>query len=519
MNRAIDQPQPNPLREGLSPRGVPQPCSIVIFGATGDLTQRKLIPRFTTSLPMAICRPPWQWSASREETKLTTNSGANVEEATRKFSRQPVRDEIWKTFAQSIFYHQSEFADASGYKKLVKRLDEIDNGTRYARQPAFLFRGGSRSIRTDSEALKSRGFKRDRKGSWARVIVEKPFGSDLASARELNQHGPQCPSPKSRPTASIIISARKPRRTSWSCDSRTRFSSRSGTRTTSTTCRSQQRKRSEWKTRAGFYERAGALRDMVQNHLLQLLCLVAMEPPTDLSADSIRDEKVKVVRSLRRLPRNEVVGQCRARAIHRRRDQWRIRWSGIAQEQNVKPESQTETFVARVCSSTTGAGPMCRFTCVSENAFRNRLRRFPSISKKRQPFFSTRRPRASQNVLVIRIQPDEGISLRIQAKMPGREFSHRAGENGFPLRNVLWQGQPGGIRTAAARCDELATPRSLRVATKWRKPGLSSIRSRKRGTQKKMRLVCFSIPPDPGARKKPMICWRVMAGHGGDYEL
>jgi glucose-6-phosphate 1-dehydrogenase len=126
MNRAVDQPEPNPLREGLSPRGVPQPCRIVIFGATGDLTQRKLIPALYNlaadgDLPPAVAIVGF---ARRE--KSDDQFRNELEEATRKFSRQPVRDEMWKTFAQSIFYHQSEFADESGYKRLVKRLDEID---------------------------------------------------------------------------------------------------------------------------------------------------------------------------------------------------------------------------------------------------------------------------------------------------------------------------------------------------------------------------------------------------------
>src|SRR5216110_3897729 len=132
MNRAADQPDLNPLREGISARAVPQPCTIVIFGATGDLTNRKLIPALYNlaadgDLPPAVAIVGF---ARRE--KNDEQFRAELEEATRKFSRQAVRDEIWKTFAQSIFYHQSEFGDETGYKRLAKRLDEIDknHGTR-----------------------------------------------------------------------------------------------------------------------------------------------------------------------------------------------------------------------------------------------------------------------------------------------------------------------------------------------------------------------------------------------------
>src|SRR6184192_3119008 len=129
MNRAADQPEPNPLREGLSTRAVPQPCTIVIFGATVDLTHRKLIPALYNlaadgDLPPAVAIVGF---ARRE--KSDDQFRSDLEEATRKFSRQAVRDEIWKTFAQSIFYHQSDFDDESGYKSLAKHLDEIDKTT------------------------------------------------------------------------------------------------------------------------------------------------------------------------------------------------------------------------------------------------------------------------------------------------------------------------------------------------------------------------------------------------------
>src|ERR1043166_7597152 len=128
MNRSGEQQQTNPLREGLSNRAVPQPCSIVIFGATGDLTHRKLIPALYNlaadgELPPAVAVVGF---ARRE--KSDDDFRREMEESTRKFSRQPVRDEIWKTFSQSIFYHQSDFGDESGYKSLATRLAKIEIG-------------------------------------------------------------------------------------------------------------------------------------------------------------------------------------------------------------------------------------------------------------------------------------------------------------------------------------------------------------------------------------------------------
>src|SRR5207249_5515028 len=126
MNRAAEQPEPNPLREGLSARAVPQPCTIVIFGATGDLAQRKLIPALYNLAADGELPPAATVIGFARRKKTDDQFRSELEEATRKFSRQTVRDEIWKTFAQSIFYHQSEFEDSSGYKSLSQRLDKID---------------------------------------------------------------------------------------------------------------------------------------------------------------------------------------------------------------------------------------------------------------------------------------------------------------------------------------------------------------------------------------------------------
>ncbi len=132
MNRASEQENLNPLREGLSTRAVPQPCSVVIFGATGDLAHRKLIPALYNLAADGELPPAVTVIGFARREKSDDEFRREMEEATRKFSRQAVRDEIWKTFGQSIFYHQSDFGDESGYKSLAAKLDKIDKerGTR-----------------------------------------------------------------------------------------------------------------------------------------------------------------------------------------------------------------------------------------------------------------------------------------------------------------------------------------------------------------------------------------------------
>src|ERR1700741_4629445 len=127
MNRSADQQELNPLREGLSTRAAPQPCAIVIFGATGDLTHRKLIPALYNLAADGELPPAVTVVGFARRPKSDDDFRKEMEEAVKKFSRQAVRDENWNSFAQSIFYHQSDFADESGFKSLARRLDKIDN--------------------------------------------------------------------------------------------------------------------------------------------------------------------------------------------------------------------------------------------------------------------------------------------------------------------------------------------------------------------------------------------------------
>ena len=421
MNRSADQQQINPLREGLSTRAIPQPCSVVIFGATGDLTHRKLIPALYNlaadgELPPAVAVIGF---ARREKTDDEFRK--ELEEATRKFSRQPVRDEIWKTFAQAVFYHQSDFADEAGYKKLAERLDKIDKerGTRGNR--LFYFAVAPDQFEPILKHLKAVGLNQAREGSWARVIVEKPFGTNLASARELNRVVRNSFSEEQtyridhflgKETAQNILVLRFANaifEPLWN----TRYLDHIQITAAETL---------GVEGRAGYYEGAGALRDMVQNHLLQLLCLVATEPPTDLGADSIRDEKVKVVRSLRRITGEDVATNC----VRGQYAAGAIEGKPVVdyrQEKNVDPKSMTETYVAlRLFIDNWRFSDVPIYLRVGKRLPKSGTEISVHFKKAPHVLFNKEATERDQNVLVIRIQPDEGISLRIHAKVPGTSF-------------------------------------------------------------------------------------------------
>src|ERR1700716_212393 len=421
MSQTSETQQTNPLREGLATPPVPQACSVLFCGATGDLTMRKLIPALYNIAADGELPPAVSVIGFARRPKTDDEFRKEQEESTKKFSRQQVRDEIWGDFAQSLFYHQSEFHDAAGYKSLAERLEKIDQERGTGGNRLFYLAVAPDQFEPILKNLKEAGLNQPREGGWARVIVEKPFGTNLATARELNavvrtafaeNQTYRIDHFLGKETAQNILVLRFANaifEPIWNG----RYVDHIQITAAETL---------GVENRAGYYEGAGALRDMVQNHLLQLLCLVAMEPPTDLGADSIRDEKVKIVRSLRRMTpeeigRNVVRGQYSAGAINGKEV------PGYRSEKNVKPDSKTETFVAlkvRVDDWRLADVPI--YIRVGKRLPKSGTEISVHFKKAPAVLFNRESVSLDQNVLVIRIQPDEGISLRMQAKVPGTSF-------------------------------------------------------------------------------------------------
>jgi glucose-6-phosphate 1-dehydrogenase len=408
----------NPLREGLSARALPQPCSIIIFGATGDLTHRKLIPALYNLAADGELPPGTSVIGFARRPKTDEEFRSELEETTRKFSRQTVRDEVWKSFAAAMFYHQSEFEDESGYQSLAKRLDQIDREGGARGNRLFYFAAAPEQFEPILKNLKAAGLSKGKNGGWARVIIEKPFGRDLASARELNRVVSNSFSEEQtyridhflgKETAQNILVLRFANaifEPIWNA----RYIDHVQITAAETL---------GVEARGGYYETAGALRDMVQNHMLQLLCLVAMEAPTDLRADSIRDEKVKVVRALRRYDAGEVAkfvvrGQYGKGAINGQDV------PAYRAEERVDPKSETETYVAlRMLIDNWRWSDVPIYVRVGKRLPKSATEISVHFKKAPMVLFNRGSTVLDQNVLVIRIQPDEGISLRMMAKIPG----------------------------------------------------------------------------------------------------
>ncbi|MFZ4765153.1 MAG: glucose-6-phosphate dehydrogenase [Roseimicrobium sp.] len=410
----------NPFQETLIQRHRAESCTVVIFGATGDLTHRKLIPALYNlaaggDLPSQLKVVGF---ARREKTDEGFRS--ELEEANKKHSRQGHDAAIWASFAQNIHYHRSEFQDLDGYKALKGLLDQYDKERGAPANRLFYLASAPEYFDQIMLMLRQSGLNEGPDGKWARVVCEKPFGKDLATARHLNEVVSETFDESDtyridhylgKETAQNIMVMRfanvmfEPLWNSTFIDH------------VQITCAENLGMEGG---RGGYYDTAGALRDMVQNHLFQLLSLVAMEPPGDLSADGVRDEKVKVIRSLRRWRGPAEVGANVVRAQYTAGSVDGVERVGYRQEDRVSAISMTESYVAlRLFVDTWRWQGVPFYMRVGKQLPKKATEISVHFKYPPQVPFATMQQRGTRNVLVFRIQPDEGVSLRMLSKLPG----------------------------------------------------------------------------------------------------
>lgn len=458
----------NPFRKDLVSRSRPEACTVVIFGATGDLTHRKLIPALYNlqvegALPAGV-----KIIGFARRPKTDDEFRVGLEEVNKKVSRSGHDDAIWAEFAQNVHYHQSEFQDGDGYRRLAARLDEIDQERGGSGHRLFYMASAPDYFDDILQQLRDAGINRNNKGFWSRVIVEKPFGTDLQTAKQLNKVVSktfrECDTYRidhylGKETAQNIMVLRFANaifEPLWnnSCIEQIQI-----------TCSENLGMEGG---RGAYYDSAGALRDMVQNHLLQLLSLVAMEPPTDLSADGVRDEKVKVLRSLRPWDTPELVAQNVVRAQYGAGHVDGEKAVGYREEDRVDPESMTESYVALKVLVDTWRWSGVPFYVRMGKQLPKKATEI-SVHFKEPPtvlFNALAGGVPGGNVLVIRIQPDEGISLRMVSKIPGASLRLEPVKMDFHYATSFGKGSPeayerllldsmGGDATLFARRDEV----------------------------------------------------------------
>ncbi|MFZ4116605.1 MAG: glucose-6-phosphate dehydrogenase [Chthoniobacterales bacterium] len=397
---------------------IPEPCSLIIFGATGDLTHRKLIPALYNLNAEGALPSSLNVIGVARRDKTSEEFRAELKISTPKFSRSPVNEALWEKFSQSISYHRTEFHAFDGYLELAKKLTEYESTHQVPANRLFYFAVAPDQFDVILHNIKQSNLSKSQEQGWTRVIIEKPFGTNLETARHLNKlvHDsfPEAATYRidhylGKETAQNIMVLRFANSIFESI-----WNSKYIHHVQITAAESL-----GVEGRAGYYDQAGALRDMVQNHLLQLLTLTAMEPPMSMSADAIRDEKVKVLKSLRPLRGKEVFKHV-VRAQYTDGMIQNQSVLGYKEEPGVAKDSTTETYVALHIA-------IDNWRWAGVPFFVRAGKRMPkagteiAITFKEVPpvLFNTRGNKLDPNVLVIRIQPDEGISFTMSAKTPG----------------------------------------------------------------------------------------------------
>lgn len=414
----------NPLEEVARTGKIAEPCILVIFGATGDLTARKLVPALYNLAREGQLPAHFACVGFARREKTNDQFRQEMLDAVNQFSRtKPVDPALWKTFSEQLFYHQSEFHDDEGYASLDKQLKDLDNqfGTRGNRvfylsvQPSFfpliIEKLHQFNLTYNANTVKDR---------WSRVIIEKPFGEDLHSAIELQR----------------AITKNLDESQLYRID---HYLGKETVQNLLVFRFTNPIFESNWNnknidniqitvaeeigigSRGRFFEEAGMLRDIVQNHMMQLLSLVAMEPPINMKANSIRREKVKVMEALRPFPAGEldkhiVRGQYGAGYINGKHVK------GYREEDNVSPTSMVETYVGMKLFIDNWRWDGVPFYIRAGKRMPKRATEI-AITFKGAPgyLFGAHEKTVSSNVLIIRIQPDEGISLKINCKVPGMD--------------------------------------------------------------------------------------------------
>jgi glucose-6-phosphate 1-dehydrogenase len=395
------------------------PCIMVIFGATGDLTKRKLIPALC-NLAQDNLLPKQFAIVGFATNEYTTESFRKMlGEEVPKYAPAPVDLKYWDWLADQIYYVRGDFQDAEAYKRLKEQVEQADKIHNTTGNRFFYLAVAPRFFSPIARMLGECGLTKEENGRWARVIVEKPFGHDLESAKQLNQDLKQ------------VLTEQQIYRIDHYLGKETvqnvmvfRFSNNIieplWNRNYVDHVQITAAETVGVEHRGGFYETAGALRDMVPNHLFQLLTMTAMEPPISFDADQVRNKQAEVLHAIQPLSpedvlKNMVRGQYGGGLV----DGQHV--DGYRSEPDVAADSNTETFVALKLQIDNWRWAGVPFYLRTGKRLMQRTTEIV-IQFRRTPFVLFRNTTVKNletNRLVIHIQPEEGISLSFGAKVPG----------------------------------------------------------------------------------------------------
>ncbi len=405
---------------------VADPSVFVIFGATGDLTKRKLLPALFRLVKQRLIPAEFAILGNARHATSDDEFRARMKEAWTEFGDDESIDEsTWESFASRIFYVEGDLNDPETYRRLKARLEEIEREYDTRGNRTFYLATAPDFFGTIALQLGEAGIARAKENAWTRIIIEKPFGRDLESARALNQE------------LAEVFEERQIYRIDHYLGKETvqnllvfRFANSIyeplWNRQYIDHIQITNAETIGVEGRGAYYEKAGALRDMIQNHVFQVASLIAMEPPASLSGNAVRDEKFKAMSAVRPMPLDEIA-RVAVRGQYGPGIVLGDAVPGYREEPGVNPESSTETFAALKLHLDNWRWAGVPFYLRSGKRLQKHVteiaiqfkdvphRLFPDLDAPIQP-----------NVLLIRIQPNEGITLRFAAKLPGQTMRIRS---------------------------------------------------------------------------------------------
>ena len=462
----------NPLRTAQDRRlpRIPEPCALVIFGVTGDLSRKKLIPAVYDLANRGLLPPGFVVLGFARRDWGDGDFESLAYEAAKKGARTPWREEVWQRLAEQFQFVPGSFDDDTAFDSLASTLDELRDRNGIAGNAAFYFSIPPAAFPLVLNQLSRTGMADNAKsGGWRRVVVEKPFGNDLKTAMSLNKLVDEVFTPQDvfridhylgKETVQNILALRfannlfEPVWNSKYVDSvQITMAEDVGIG-----------------SRAAFYDSAGAARDVLQNHLMQLLALVAMEEPTSFDPNEVRAEKLKVLKAVS-LPSDISKGSVRGQYL----PGWVAgeRAVGYLEEPNIPPDSTTETYVAvRLGIQNRRWAEVPFFVRVGKRLPR-RVTEIAVLFKKAPhlPFNPADVEMLGNNQLVIRVQPDEGVVLKFGSKVPGTTMEVRDIAMDFQYGEAFTESSPEAYERLVLDVlvgDRTLFPDAAEVEQSWR---------------------------------------------------
>jgi glucose-6-phosphate 1-dehydrogenase len=420
----------NPLRDPRD-RRIPRmagPCVLVLFGVTGDLSRKKLMPAVYDLANRGLLPPGFSLVGFARRDWEDEDFAQVIHDSVKEHARTPFNDTVWQQLAEGIRFVPGEFADDAAFDRLAQTVAGLDaergtggNYAFYLSIPPKFFPQVVGQLKRSGLSSPGEGDKGQR--PWRRVVIEKPFGHDLASARQLNEIVNSVFGPDSvfridhylgKETVQNILALRFANTLYEPIWNRSYVDHVQITMAEDIGIGG----------RAGYYDGIGAARDVIQNHLMQLLALSAMEEPVSFDAASLRAEKEKVLSAIR-LPEDLATGT--ARGQYSAGWQGGIEVPGYLEEEGIPPDSRTETYAALKLGVDTRRWAGVPFYLRTGKRLPRRMTEIALLFQRAPhlPFSATDTKELGHNAIVIRVQPDEGVTVRFGSKVPGSAMEVR----------------------------------------------------------------------------------------------